>query len=316
MSVRLEHRAPHSLKLSEPIPLTRHPAAVYLAGLGRGSVRTMRYALNTIASILTGGECDALTLDWSRLRYPQTAAVRVALRERLAPVTANKMLSALRRVLKEAYRLDLMTAEHYTKAIDFPPIEGEPQERGRSLSRAEIAALLDSCQSESAIDLRDGALIAILRGTGLRRAEVVRLERRDFVPSTGALVVRQSKRGKTRRVYLNAVATVYLERWLALRGDEPGPLLCRIWKGGRLQLERPLHPDAVWRILQKRGRMAGVESFGPHDLRRTFCSDLLEAGVDLVTVQKLAGHASPVTTARYDRRGEETKRKAVQVLDL
>jgi integrase/recombinase XerD len=75
-----------------------------------------------------------------------------------------------------------------------------------------------------------------------------------------------------------------------------------------------MNPDAVWRILQKRGKLAGLEAFSPHDLRRTFCSDLLDAGVDIVTVQKLAGHASPVTTAKYDRRGEEAKRRAVQKL--
>jgi integrase len=314
MFVQLDSPAPDSLKLPSPIPLTRHPAAVYLAGLGEGSQRTIRHALNAIASILTGGDCDALTLDWAKLRYHHTAAVRVALMGRFAPVTANKMLSALRRVLKEAYKLDLMDAQSLTKAIDFPNIEGESEERGRSLSREEIAALLDSCQSESTIDVRDGALIAILRGTGLRRSELVKLELRDFVPHTGALVVRRGKRGKGRTVYLSEEAISYLEKWLALRGDAPGPLLCRIWKGGQLQRDRSMNPDAVWRILQKRGKLAGLEAFSPHDLRRTFCSDLLDAGVDIVTVQKLAGHASPVTTAKYDRRGEEAKRKAVQKL--
>jgi integrase len=72
--------------------------------------------------------------------------------------------------------------------------------------------------------------------------------------------------------------------------------------------------DGVLKILQRRAQLAGVDSFSPHDFRRTFCSDLLDAGVDIVTVQKLAGHASPVTTAKYDRRGEETKRQAVQHL--
>lgn len=66
---------------------------------------------------------------------------------------------------------------------------------------------------------------------------------------------------------------------------------------------RHISPLAVLLIVQKRAQSEVVESFSPHDFRRTFCSDLLDAGVDIVTVQKLAGHASPVTTAKYDRRG-------------
>lgn len=306
---------PENLRLTAPVPLTEHPAAVYLGGLSEGSIATMQGSLNEIASLLTNGECDAMTLDWSKLRYQHTAAIRTALKKRYAGSTANKMLCALRRVLEEAHRLDLIEANDYTKAVDLPSVKEDKKLRGRALSQDEIAALIEVCSSSHPIDIRDAALIAILRGGGLRRAEAVSLELKDFNPSSGALEIHKGKGGKSRTVYLPEDAIALVEDWLDVRGFEPGPLLCPVRKGGEVQL-RHMHPDAVLKILRRRAELAGVKSFSPHDFRRTFCSDLLDAGVDIVTVQKLAGHASPVTSAKYDRRGEEVKRRAVQSLSL
>lgn len=302
------------LTLAEPLPLTAHPAAVYLRSLGANSRPSMEHSLNAIAQLLTNGQCDAMTLDWASLTYQHTSAVQAALLERYGPGTVRKMIVALRRVLKEAVRLKQISPERYTEVIDLPKIQDSPPIRGRALSQAEIAALMKVCTDDPTLQgVRDAALIAILRGTGLRRAEVVKLELKDFDPETRALEVRGGKGGKNRTVYLSEGALVYIQPWLNCRGDAPGALLCPINKGSRIEW-RHMTSQAVLLIVQKRAIEAGVKAFSPHDFRRTFCSDLLDAGVDIVTVQKLAGHASPLTTARYDRRGEETKRRAVDKL--
>ena len=113
----------NSLALTAPTPLTEHPAAVYLAALSPGSRSAMKQALDAIAKILTSNECDALTLNWAELRYKHTALLRCILMEKYAPATANKMLSALRRVLKEALRLELMDARDFTRAVDIANIK-------------------------------------------------------------------------------------------------------------------------------------------------------------------------------------------------
>ena len=107
------------LVLITPQPLTNHPAVVYLGQLGTRSQRVMQQSLDTMAGILTQGQCDTLTLDWSALRYQHTAALRAVLKERYAPATANRLLCALRRVLKEARRLQLMSPEDYDRAADI-----------------------------------------------------------------------------------------------------------------------------------------------------------------------------------------------------
>jgi len=302
------------------LPLDQNAAAVYLASLALGSRRTMRDALNAIAAMLTNGgddyiAADALTLNWAALRFQHTAAIRSKLAETHGAATANKMLSALRGVLKAAWRLGQMSADDYARAADIASVNGGTLPKGRALASGEIDALMTACvNDETAAGARDAAIVALLRVGGLRRAEICALNIEDYDAETGALVIR-GKRNKERAGYVTNGAKEAIDDWLATRGGETGALFCPVSKGGTIIIRR-MYPEAIFNMLQKRAAQAGVKNLSPHDFRRTFVSDLLDAGADIATVQKLAGHANVQTTARYDRRGEQAKRKAVALLHV
>lgn len=122
-----EYSSPLSanLVLADRTPPEQNPVTIYLASLAEGSRRTMREALNMIATLLgvdetrnaAGQDVRCLTTPWGQLRYAHTVAIRSALAEKYAPATANKLLAALRRVLKEAFRLGQLGAEEYQRAI-------------------------------------------------------------------------------------------------------------------------------------------------------------------------------------------------------
>jgi len=212
-------------------------------------------------------------------------------------------------VLKAAWRL-----EH---------VEGSALPAGRALSAGELRALFSACAADgSPAGARDAALLAILYGGGLRRAEAIALSIADYDRDDRALRV-FGKRRKQRLAYLDAGGVSAIDAWLCCRaaaagvelGQLAGPLLCPVLKGGRIVC-RPMSPGAVLKRLRLRAAQAKVAGLSPHDLRRSFVSDLLDAGVDIATVQKMAGHAHVQTTARYDRRPEDAKRAAAQRLHV
>jgi len=292
--------------------LVSNPAAVYLAGLTRGAARTQRSALTQLAQLLEF--TDPLTVPWAQLRYAHTTAIRARLQETYAPATANRYLTALRRVLDECWRLGLMEREVMERACDLKPIKGTTVPAGRALDPTEIRALLDVCAADSSpAGVRDTALIALLYTTGLRRSEVAHLDVSAYTPANGALKV-VGKGRKERVVYVGAAAPSVAD-WLTLRGQADGPLFPRAQRGGHVGTTR-LSDQGVRDVLAKRAAAAGVAHFSPHDFRRTFISDLLDAGADMAAAQHLAGHADPATTARYDRRGERAYHAAAQLLQL
>lgn len=302
---------PSNLPTTAKTKLDENPAAVYLAGLNPSSRRTMEAALDTIARLGLGDErVTCWDVPWPQLRFQHTQAVKSALAEQYAHTTANRMLSALRGVLKTAWKLGLMSAEEYQKAASVESIRGETLPSGRSLAAGELVGLLHRCPP-TPLGIRDAAIISLLYGCGLRRAELVALDLAHYIKEESELRIR-GKGNKQRAVPLGNAALA-LADWLEIRGEKAGPLF---WGLGNRNNGRRLTDQAVYNMLRKRTKEAGVEKLSPHDFRRTFVGDLLDAGADIVTVQKMAGHASPITTSRYDRRGQQAKHKAAALLHI
>lgn len=293
-----------------------NPAVVYLESLSPGSYWAVRHSLETIVEILAGEDTDPWTFPWEELRYQHTARVRRELVQRYAPATVNKMLSALRGTLKNAWRLGMMDADTYSRAVAVENVRAKTQPKGEAVGQEDLAALFQVCAEDpSPAGRRDAAMFAVLYGGGLRRAELCGLDLADFDPEDCSLTVRAGKGRRDRTVYLPESVCEHVKAWVVIREDEPGPLFCPVRMTGEVPISR-LRGESLWYILKRRQRQAGLEGITPHDMRKAYVSNLLEAGVDLLTVQELVGHANAVTTARYDRRGEGARRRATQVLRL
>jgi integrase len=198
-----------------------------------------------------------------------------------------------------------------------PPVRGTTLPKGRALTSGERKALFDWCAEDEkpARGARDAALLAVLYVCGPRRGEVPGLDLSDFDPDTGELRVRHGKGNNQRTVYATGGSGEAIKGWILYRGEEPGPLFWPVLKNGK-PTKRRISDQTVYDVLRRIQRATGSKEFSPHDFRRTFVSDLIAARGDISVAQQLAGHASPKTTARYGRRGEEAKREAADGLHV
>ena len=304
-----------------PLPADQNPYLVYRAALTNpGSRRTLIGCLDRIAALFAEhaghDPIDGRDFPWHLLRYQHTTAIRaLVLEQGWKPAYARKHLAALRKVLRYAWKLGVMDAEDYQRAIDLEPISGSRLPVGRSVAEAELAALLRVCAEDPGpAGIRDAALIATLYSTGARRAELAAADIEDYDPGNRSLTI-IGKGNKQRRVYVQEQAAVLLGRWLALTDRTAGPLFLRIDRWGNIRAEG-LSDDAIRNRIQKRRKQAKLPKLNPHDLRRTFIGALLNTGADLSTAQRLAGHSSPVTTTGYDLRPDAVDQAAVDRLPL
>lgn len=287
-----------------------NPFLSYIASLGEGSRRTAIQSLNRVAELL--GYPSAAETPWHMLRYTHMELIRNELISTLAPSTANKTMSFIRGVLKMAVRLDLMRAEDRLRAIDTTPIRGEMPPSGRIIRMSEIAALMEVCSMDPRPSgARDAAMIAILAATGMRRSELASLHMEDYQRNEDMILIRKTKSKHPRHVPIVGNVKEAVQDWIAVRGDHDGPLFTRMASNGNLT-HFGVSDQAVLYILNERAKVAGVEKFSPHDFRRTFVSEMLKKGVNQADIKHVTGHRSDAVLSRYDMRGHEAARAAVE----
>jgi integrase/recombinase XerC len=186
-------------------------------------------------------------------------------------------------------------------SADPGPLLGTPKTHRalpHVLRQDEMTALLDNTDEDDPITLRDRALLELLYATGIRVSELCGLDVGGI--DHGRRTVRVIGKGdKERTVPVGIPALAAMTRWQeagrpALVTDASGAALFLGARGGRLD------PRAARRIVHTRLRIVGTSrDTGPHGIRHTAATHLLEGGADLRSVQEILGHSSPATTQIY-----------------
>lgn len=295
-----------------------NPYVSYMAGLAAGSRPAMLYSLRAVLRRFFSWHADDERFPWCRLRYAHLVALRSWLRDEFAPATGNRVLSAIRGILREAFRFGAISERDYRTAVDVAPVRGIRPAPGRAVSELELRMLFAACREAPtpALAARNAAMLALLYGAGLRRAELVALDVEHLNERNTRSVRVLGKGNKVRFVYLPDGAIDALVCWLIKRGgSDAGPLFWATkYKGTMLRAGKRISDDTVADVLDKLVKVSGVQKVTPHDLRRSYISDLLDAGVDVVTVARMVGHSQIVTTQRYDRRGDRAMEEAARRL--
>ncbi len=293
--------------------LFNNPAVAYITRLGSlGSKRTVMSSLRIIADMLGFSGIDSCP--WHELKRPHILQILFNLSEKaLSPATQNSYLSTLKGVCEEAWMLELMSAEDYQKIYKIPSVKGSRLASGRALESKEVVALMRSCSKNSCIvSARDKAILALLIGCGLRKAEVISLKVEDINWKESSFNV-IGKGNKQAKCFMPQQTLSALQNWLDLRGQHEGYIFSRILKNGAL-LNTPITGQGITYILKKRGNIAQIDSFAPHDTRRTFATRMFESGADALIVQAAMRHANLDTTRRYDFRGEKKLKEVSQAV--
>lgn len=224
----------------------------------------------------------------------------------MSPNTINRMISAVKRLMREAANLGHIPHE---TALEFEHVEGVKvsalKERTKTTARTKISpeqmsALTQAPGTDTLVGLRDTALLHTLASSGLRVSELASLTQAQIIKQGRGYLL--SVRGKNdteyREAHLSPTAYNAIQAWLSAR-PVPSEFIFTSFEGrGESRLnDKPMSEVGVWQTIVKYAERVGLENVKPHDLRRFVGTQL--ARVDIRKAQKALGHKRIDTTARH-----------------
>ena len=246
-------------------------------------------------------------IDWycsePRLAFNRVVVTRYRMhleQAHYASSTINLRLAAVRRLAYEAADAGLLSPD---LAAGIRRVKGAKKHGvriGNWLTAEQSKNLLAAFQSNTLRDKRDYAIVSVLLGCGLRRAELATVSVQDLQQREDHWVFADliGKGGHVRTIPIPQWVGTAVESWLAGAAITTGPIFRAINKAGRI----PAHgftPKVIWEVVKRAGSTCGLSNIAPHDLRRT-CARLCHlAGGELDQIQFLLGHVSVQTTERY-----------------
>ncbi|HEY3634759.1 MAG TPA: site-specific tyrosine recombinase XerD [Caldimonas sp.] len=259
-------------------------------GLAANTLAAYRRDLSLLAAWLDREDGRAL-LDASESDLRRYALAR---HPGSAATTANRRLTVFKRFFRWAVRERMRDADPTLK-LDSAR---QPLRVPKSLSEAQVEALLAAPDVEMPLGLRDRAMLELLYASGLRVSELVSLKTVHVGFSDSTLHV-TGKGTKERLVPFGEEALRWLERYLregraAILAGQASEAVFVTARGG------PMTRQMFWKLLKAHARRAGIAvPLSPHTVRHAFATHLLNHGADLRTVQMLLGHADISTTTIY-----------------
>lgn len=250
---------------------------------------------------------DFLAWVADRGRPPLTRALVQAykthlLDQGLAPSSINVKLSAIRRLVTEAADNGIIdqTAAGAITRVSGVTVEG--QRLGNWLSLEAAQALVNAPDVTTLKGLRDRALIAVMIGAALRRAEaasltVEHIQQRD---ARWVIVDLAGKRGKVRAVPLPAWVKLALDAWCEAAQITSGPIFLALRRGGHIYAAgKPMSATAIWKVITHYAEQLGFKNLAPHDLRRTSAKLMRAGDAPIEQISLVLGHQSIDVTKRY-----------------